>query len=321
MAAGPRGQSDGDAADGPFEDVRRIISSPGVEPLRGEHARGDSFSLMSTRTPPTIPRAPLRSLRGIPEPSPRGRGAAFVSALLHLGLIVLVLLPPFLAATLDQPLTTGAGGAGPAGGGGGGGRTGSGLEPVRAERLVFVQVAPAPVSPAAVSPPAPTPIPPPVPPVPRPPDPPVPPPATVPPAAEAPTAPAAATSGSGAGAGEGRGVGSGSGGGVGSGVGTGRGAGVGPGTGGGRDEIYPPQVTNLALLPMPVPSKVRPYTMVAWFDVDEKGKATLIAFNPSKDGGYNRRIRETLQEYRFRPAVRPDGTPVRDTVSVTVAVP
>jgi hypothetical protein len=80
-------------------------------------------------------------------------------------------------------------------------------------------------------------------------------------------------------------------------------------------------VTNLALLPMPVPSKVRPYTMVAWFEVDERGKATLIAFNPSKDSGYNRRIRETLQEYRFRPAVRPDGTPVRDTVSVTVSVP
>lgn len=262
-------------------------------------------------------RPPLRSLKGIPEPSPRGRWAAVISALVHVGFIVLVFLPPFLAATLDQPLTTGGGGAGPAGGGGGG-RTGSGLEPVRAERLVYMQIAPAPVAPASVPPPIPTP-PPLVPPVETKPDVPVPPPANVPPAAEAPEAPAAAVSGTG---GEGRGgAGPGSGGGVGSGVGTGRGSAAGAGTGGGGNEIYPPQVTNLALLPMPVPNRVRPYTMVAWFDVDERGKATLIAFNPSKDNAYNRRIRETLQEYRFRPAVRPDGTPVRDTVSVTVSVP
>ncbi|MFM8909199.1 MAG: hypothetical protein ACKOH8_01250, partial [Gemmatimonadota bacterium] len=80
---------------------------------------------MSSRLSSTRP--PLRSLHGIPEPSPRGRWAAFVSAFVHVGLIVLVLLPPFLAATLDQPLTAGGGEAGPAGGGGGG-RTGSGLE-------------------------------------------------------------------------------------------------------------------------------------------------------------------------------------------------
>ena len=274
---------------------------------------------MSSRLSSTRPS--LRSLHGIPEPSPRGRWAALVSALVHVGLIVLVFLPPFLAATLDQPLTTGGGGAGPAGGGGGG-RTGSGLEAVRAERLVYMQLAPAPIAPAAVPPPIPTPTPPPVPPVEKKPEIPVPPPATVPPAAEAPQAPAAAVSGTGAGGGEGRGgAGPGSGGGGGSGVGTGRGSATGAGTGGGANEIYPPQVTNLALLPMPVPNRVRPYTMVAWFDVDERGKATLIAFNPSKDNGYNRRIRETLQEYRFRPAVRPDGTPVRDTVSVTVSVP
>ena len=273
---------------------------------------------MASRT--SASRPPLRSLTGIPEPSPRGRWAALVSALVHLGFIVLVFLPPFLAATLDQPLTTGGGGAGPAGGGGGG-RTGSGLESVRAERLVYMQIAPAPIAPAAVPPPIPTPTPPLVPPVEKKPEIPVPPPASVPPAAEAPAAPAAVASGGGAGGERRGGAGPGSGGGVGAGVGTGRGSATGAGTGGGSNEIYPPQVTNLALLPMPVPNRVRPYTMVAWFDVDERGKATLIAFNASKDNAYNRRIRETLQEYRFRPATRPDGSPVRDTVSVTVSVP
>jgi len=261
----------------------------------------------------------LRSLQGIPEPSPRGRWAAFVSAFVHVGLIVLVLLPPFLAATLDQPLTTGGGGAGPAGGGGGG-RTGSGLEPVRAERLVYMQIAPAPVAAAAVPPPIPTPTPPPVPPVEKKPDVPVPPPASVPPAAEAPAAPAAVTSDAGAG-GDGRGgAGPGSGGGVGSGVGTGRGSATGAGTGGGEGEITPPSARNVVMPPDP-PRKLRPFATVAWFDVDEQGKATLIALTPSKDAAYNRRLRQSLEEYRFRPAVRRDGTPVRDTVSVELKFP
>ncbi len=60
--------------------------------------------------------------------------------------------------------------------------------------------------------------------------------------------------------------------------------------------------------------------MIAWFDVDERGTAKLIAFNPSRDGAYNRKIREMLAELRFRPAVR-NGTPVRDTVSITAEAP
>ena len=117
------------------------------------------------------------------------------------------------------------------------------------------------------------------------------------------------------------GTGPGRGGGVGSGVGTGRGSGTGAGTGGGGDEIFPPTVTNLALLPLPVPNRVRPYKMVAQFEVDEKGNAKLIAFNPSKDSGYNRKIREMLAELRFRPAVRADGTAVKDTAYISAEAP
>ena len=118
------------------------------------------------------------------------------------------------------------------------------------------------------------------------------------------------------------GSGPGTGGGVGSGNGTGRGSGNGPGTGGGSAEIYPPTVVALTILPIPVPSKVRPYTLVAYFDVDTLGNATLLSFNPSKDGGYNKRIREMLAEIRFRPAVRAtDGRPVRDTAQISAVAP
>jgi len=260
------------------------------------------------------PRPAYRPIAGPRRPR-RSTGAALLSFLLHLALVLAVFLPPVIASQLDLPFSEGAGGDTPAGGGGGGNR-GSGAERVIPERVTYFQVAPAPVPT-----PAPTPVEkPPEPPKPKPPEVPPPAPAAAP-AEPAPVSAPAQGSGGGTGADRSGGSGPGSGGGVGSGVGTGRGSATGSGTGGGGDEVYPPQVTNLALLPMPVPNKVRPYTMVAWFDVDERGRATLIAFNPSKDNGYNRRIRETLSEYRFRPAVRADGTPVRDTVSVTVAVP
>ena len=78
----------------------------------------------------------------------------------------------------------------------------------------------------------------------------------------------------------------------------------------GTPQIFPPTVVALTILPIPVPSKVRPYTLVAYFDVDTLGNATLLSFNPSKDGGYNKRIREMLSEIRFRPAVRAGRTGV-----------
>ncbi len=58
------------------------------------------------------------------------------------------------------------------------------------------------------------------------------------------------------------------------------------------------------------------YTLIAWFDVDEKGNATLLGFNPSRDNGYNKKLRDVLLSLRFRPGTRPDGTPVRDTIDI-----
>ncbi len=121
----------------------------------------------------------------------------------------------------------------------------------------------------------------------------------------------------GAGEGSGRaGSGPGTGGGTGSGTGTGTGSGAGPGTGGGPGTSYPPTPTQFFLPPLPAPSSIRGYHLIAYFDVDERGNAKLLGFNQSRDGGYNRKLRDVLMALKFRPGVRPDGTPVRDTVDI-----
>lgn len=254
-----------------------------------------------------------------------------ISVLLHLAVVALLIAPPvFMATSIDFTPKQGAGGAGPIGGGGGGSR-GTGGAPLVRERLryLLIEKAPAPAPLPALEEV--------VTPTPRPPDevkPEVPPPqpptveVTPPQVADPQPAVSMATDRSlvdGTGGGTGRdgtaGSGPGRGGGVGSGVGTGRGSGVGPGTGGGEDANYPPAVVSLPILPLPVPGKVRPYKMIAYFEIDTLGNARLLAFNPSNDGGYNRRIREMLSEIRFRPATRPDGRPVVDTAIVTAEAP
>ena len=230
-----------------------------------------------------------------------------------------LLAPPFwLSRQINASQQSGPRGDGRAGGGGGGNRGTGGNESLRFFRV------PAPGTPVPVVPE----VLPPIPPEEKKPEPEPPKPE---PAAPAKPDPAAAASkagevesvvpGTGGGAGKDgtAGSGPGSGGGVGSGVGTGRGSGSGSGTGGGNDdsEIFPPTVTQLAILPLPVPGKVRPYRMVAYFEVDTLGVAKLLSFNPSNDNGYNRRIREMLAEIRFRPAVTKSGRAVLDTAIVT----
>jgi periplasmic protein TonB len=189
--------------------------------------------------------------------------------------------------------------------GGGGGVNGPGT----GEHLEFVRVR---SDPTVMPKPKPLTVPPVKPPEPKPPveSPIVP----APPVASTPVT--ATTTGQGTGNAGTAGAGPGSGGGVGSGVGTGRGSNVGPGTGGGPGKDYPPTLRDLFIPPLPAPDRIKPYHLIAWFDVDEKGKATLITFNPSRDGGYNKRLVEVLRSLVFRPGVHADGTPMRDTVDV-----
>jgi protein TonB len=260
--------------------------------------------------PDGTPRRPLRPLHGIPDAEARDRTGIVASALFHGALILAFVLPTLLARSLIVEEQQGAGGPGPVGGGGGGAR---GTGAMRPERIRYIQIAP---TPAAITLPTPTVVPPP----PKEPEPVVPTPQAAPDPVPTPLVP---TEGVGGGTGTDgtAGNGPGRGGGIGTGEGTGTGSATGPGTGGGGDQIYPPTVTNLPILPLPVPNRVRPYKMVAQFEVDERGNARLLGFNPSRDSGYNRKVREMLSEVRFRAAHRADGTPVRDTTYITAEAP
>ena len=249
---------------------------------------------------------------GLPRARQKWSGGALLSLFVHVGIIALLMVDFSRAAEL-RDLAQGAGGPGPAGGGGGGNR-GSGAQH---ELLEYVVVSP---PPAEVVVPPPTPVPPEPVPVPIPrltfnaPDQQL----ELPPIA----APLPLTGiGGGTGADGSAGTGPGSGGGVGSGVGTGRGSGVGPGTGGGDQENYPPTPIEMFIPPLPVPPAARGAHVIVHFDVDERGRVRGIEFTPTKDRGYNRRLREALDGYRFQPGTRPDGTPIRMKAQITIDLP
>lgn len=243
-----------------------------------------------------------------------------LSAIAHLLLLLLFIVPLWLTPTSVPP--EGAGGPGPTGGGGGGsagGRPGAGAATV--EGLHFVSVSPPP-APAIERAPIARQLPKPVPkPVEAPPKPvleqptervkPVAPPlaTAIEPGASA--APRVAVGAGGAGdSGSAGGAGPGSGGGTGSGIGTGRGSATGPGTGGGAGSIYPATPDFLVMPALPVPSGVRGKTIRLVFKLDERGKILELKFDPTGDSGYDKELRARLLEYRFRPAHKLDGTPV-----------
>ena len=268
------------------------------------------------------PQRPYRPPIGIPTTGePRAQATAAALAL-HLVAILLVLLPTIIVSNrLIDYVQQGAGGPGPVGGGGGGSQSFPGRIKYFPERVDFLKLEtkalPVPKQDEVVKPKEEIKIPPPPTPPPPTPDPPV--------AATTDSAAAARVDSTSALIGAGRGTGNdgtngngpGRGGGVGSGIGTGRGSGTGPGTGGGDGTIYPPTVVALPILPLPIPSRVRPYKMVAQFEVDSLGNAKLLGFNLSRDSGYNKRIREMLLEIRFRPAVTTDGRPIKAIAVVT----
>ena len=273
----------------------------------------------ATTDPATTDRRPYRPPIGIPlRGEPRAQATAAAIGF-HLLVILLVLAPTiFVSSQLIDYMQQGAGGPGPVGGGGGGFNSAPGRIKYIPEKVDFMKLRMEVEVPKKEEPVVPRPEE-----VKPPPTPPPPEPTPTPTQDSASAAPKTDSTSSTDGAGRGtgndgtKGNGPGRGGGEGSGIGTGRGSGTGPGTGGGDGTIYPPTVVALPILPLPIPSKVRPYKMVAQFEVDSLGNARLLGFNESRDSGYNKRIRQMLAEIRFRPAVTMDGRPVKAIAVVT----
>lgn len=280
-----------------------------------------SLSASPAESPGPGERPRYRPPIGIPLSRSRRVVSFVVSVALHL-LVIFLLIVPFTSPELMSEIL-GAGGAGPAGGGGGG-NGGTGGQP-KTERIQYVRIAPTPPPTPAVVPPLVKPpvVPPIVPPVVPPPPVPVPP---KPAPSDAKSSDATAetksvVTGTGGGAGNdgSAGAGPGSGGGIGSGIGTGKGTSVGPGTGGGPGTVYPPSPTELFLPPLPVPSKAKG-TVIVEFDVDSTGKVLDLQFPPTRDGNYNRKLRDAFASIRFRPAVNGSGVPVRAKTQITYSL-
>lgn len=235
--------------------------------------------------PSSKKRRPYRVPTGLPKGRQDWRIGSVVSALVHLGLLVLLLAPLTILDSVKE-IGQGAGGPGPAGGGGGGSR-------FRAEMLRFVRVAPPPPPPQVkvevVPPPKPTP----------------------PPQLDELKIPEPSVTSTGTGTENTVGAGPGTGGGIGTGVGTGTGSATGPGTGGGNQANFPPTPTDLFLPPLPVPASVKGSSVLVEFDIDDTGRVLSVNFNETRDRGYNRQLLEKLRGFRFRPGTTPTGTPIR----------
>jgi protein TonB len=259
-------------------------------------------------------RRPYRPPVGMPLRG-EGRWGAPFSLVVHV-ILILVLVTPVFARVVAPELFPG-GGPGPAGGGGGGtgGIGGWRPAPITPEGLRYVRVAPEPppqeTAEAQTEP------------VPKeeetPPPPPEPEPAVEEAAPEARPQAAAPVPGSEGGTGNDgtSGTGPGTGGGTGSGVGTGTGSGDGPGTGGGegRDHLPTPE---LVLIPPQPPGRLKGTVIPVTFTLDERGEILRVDFPSTGDRGYDRRLREALNEMRFRPAVGLDGRPIAAKYPVEV---
>jgi protein TonB len=74
---------------------------------------------------------------------------------------------------------------------------------------------------------------------------------------------------------------------------------------------YPPQLMEVFLPPLPVPTNLLGFHLVADFDIDERGKIISYTFTRTPNLDYNRKLNEVLRSARFRPGTTPDGIPIR----------
>ena len=263
---------------------------------------------------------PTRYAFGVQAPVRRGRVGLILSTMAHLLILALLLvqLRHDFARVLDPGRLDGHRAGGGGGGGGGAPREAYiSLPAPAATPRAEVAVTPPPEQTPPPVPVAPTPAPDPTPIVPPPP--PAEPVTPVPPSAQ----PAAAAAQSGTvGPGSGPGQGGGAGGGIGGGIGPGIGTGSGPGTGdsGSAGRGRPARPKRQAIPTVDdVPKAYRGVEIRVTFAVNATGSVERVSFDPEiSDGKFRRQLRETMLDYRFYPALGPDGAPIASTYVQTI---
>ena len=261
-------------------------------------------------SPPAMPEHALRARYDFSLSAPRERGrplGVLVSVACHLVLAALLLF----SVRHDVARIFSAGDPFKAAGGGGGGGGGGGREVayISLPAPEHTTTAPVAVTPPVVTPPpvqvAPTPVPE------------VPPPvvevAPVPEAAVAAPAPSATAA---AGPGTSPGAGGGAGGGTGGGIGPGTGPGTGPGEGGGGGGGIGrgPRLRHEVLPPDEVPKELRGREIRVVFTIDATGVPQKVVFDPPIGGSrFVDKLRRSMLEFRFYPALGPDGRPTEST--------
>jgi protein TonB len=114
---------------------------------------------------------------------------------------------------------------------------------------------------------------------------------------------------------------------TGAGVGAGKGGGIGSGTGthgsiGAAGSATATKIkasyVELPAVGLDAPRRVLPFHLVATFEIGPHGEARILSVTPTRDEDFNKRIRGELLEIRWRAAELPDGTPVSDTVQVSL---
>lgn len=251
---------------------------------------------------------------GTRPPPARSRSVGVVlSIALHLLLGLLILVP--LRHDFERVLLIGPNRPGTAGGGGGGGGRVAYITlpaPAASARVAVEVTPPKPTPPVTVTP---TPVPPTVipPPVPE----------EKSPAVPVPAAPATAASPDSV-AGVGPGTGGGAGGGNGGGIGPGNGAGSGPGNGTGVGEGgtgTPPIPRQYIIPPQDAPKELRGKEIRVTSYIDANGKVERVEFHPEiSDGGYARRLREAMLNYRFKPATDAQRHAIASTFETVVTI-
>lgn len=127
----------------------------------------------------------------------------------------------------------------------------------------------------------------------------------------------ASVPGAGAGTGGGPGSGTGSGGGSGSGVGTG----TGPDSGGAGGSVYPPQPQGIIMPPPDRPAALRGATVTVRFEISARGEVLGVSLDPPiRDRKFRDDFLERLRRYTFTPAYTRDGRAVAAAFEIRITL-